>query len=291
MTIRHLQIFTAVCDCESITAAAQRLNMTQPSVSIAIKELESYYGVRLFDRLNRRIYLTDSGAVLRTYADNLLGQFDESAQVLRGNGAHIKCAVGVNASAAETFFADKAAQIRRSCPQLELSVTVQNSGQLDGLLAENKIDLAVFDGIAQRGSRTSVPVFEDEMTAVCAPFFYPGNKISISELSGKPLLLREKGSGLRSCAEAEFMRHGCKVRCVAESISTLGLLRFAESGMGFALIPRSLSTSGAAGRLKCVDVTDARFRRNYYLVYNSKKHLTQGMKTVIPFFSSAYISK
>ena len=64
MTLRHLEIFRAVCQLESVTLAAERLNMTQPTVSVAIRELESIYGTRLFERMNRRIYITDAGRTL-----------------------------------------------------------------------------------------------------------------------------------------------------------------------------------------------------------------------------------
>ena len=61
MTLRHLEVFRAVCARESITLAAEHLNMTQPAVSLAVKELEAFYGVQLLERMNRRIYITDAG--------------------------------------------------------------------------------------------------------------------------------------------------------------------------------------------------------------------------------------
>ena len=64
MTLRHLRIFSEVCRQESITLAAERMNMAQPAVSYAIRELESYYGTKLFERMNRRLYITESGEQL-----------------------------------------------------------------------------------------------------------------------------------------------------------------------------------------------------------------------------------
>ena len=84
MTLRHLEIFSAVCAQESFTRAAEQLNMAQPAVSLAIRELEVFYNVRLFERMNRRVYLTEAGRTLRQYADTVLSQFQESVEVLRG---------------------------------------------------------------------------------------------------------------------------------------------------------------------------------------------------------------
>lgn len=69
MTLRHLEVFRAVCARESITLAAEHLNMTQPAVSLAVKELEAFYGVQLLERMNRRIYITDAGRRLLQHAD------------------------------------------------------------------------------------------------------------------------------------------------------------------------------------------------------------------------------
>ena len=78
MTLRHFHIFSTVCKKESITKAAEELNMAQPAVSFAIRELESYYGTKLFERMNRRLYITDAGKQLLVYADSVLAQCKEA---------------------------------------------------------------------------------------------------------------------------------------------------------------------------------------------------------------------
>ena len=77
MTLRHMQIFQAVYQKKSITRAAEALCMTQPAVTRAIRELETYYGVRLFDRINRRLYVTEVGTRLYTYSLHILNSFDQ----------------------------------------------------------------------------------------------------------------------------------------------------------------------------------------------------------------------
>ena len=89
MTLRHLYIFTAVYQEMSITKAAERLHLAQPRVSQAVKELEEEYGVQLFERLNRRLFVTDKGERLYDYAIHLLELSQEMEEDLRssGNGA------------------------------------------------------------------------------------------------------------------------------------------------------------------------------------------------------------
>ena len=98
MTIRHLEIFLEVCQKDSITRAAESLNMAQPAVSRAIREMENYYGLRLFERMNRKLYITEAGEELRSYAASITRQFEEARIAIRDRGQMTEVRVGVNAS-------------------------------------------------------------------------------------------------------------------------------------------------------------------------------------------------
>ena len=115
MTLRHLEIFRAVCARESITQAAEQLNMTQPAVSLAVKELEAFYGVQLLERMNRRIYITEAGRSLLQYADAVLNQFEESVRVLRDSGAHSHCSFGMTVTIGESRLPLILSRLSRSC--------------------------------------------------------------------------------------------------------------------------------------------------------------------------------
>lgn len=85
MTLRHIRIFLAVCENgNNTTRAARALYLAQPAVSRAVAELEEYYGVRLFDRIGRRLYLTEAGRRMWEYAVHICGLFDDLEKGLRG---------------------------------------------------------------------------------------------------------------------------------------------------------------------------------------------------------------
>ena len=87
MTLRHLRIFVAVCTWGSVTKAAEKLHIAQPSVSLAIRELEEHYHLHLFDRISRKLYLTDDGQRFLTYATHITSLFDEMEKGMKqGNG-------------------------------------------------------------------------------------------------------------------------------------------------------------------------------------------------------------
>ena len=252
MTLRHLEIFSAVCAQESFTRAAEQLNMAQPAVSLAIRELEVFYNVRLFERMNRRVYLTEAGRTLRQYADTVLSQFQESVEVLRESGAQGACRFGVHVTLGETRL-------------------------------QNELDFAVVDNVTVSPHYLVEPLCGEELAAVCAPGYLEGkNSLTLAELAEERLLLRERGSGTRNSVDAGLQGAGATAQPVVESVSTAALLACARAGLGITLLPRSLVVADLErGDLRELAVEDGGFHRSYFLVRHRSKYLTDGMKRVI----------
>jgi len=143
VTLRHLEIFSAVCAQESFTRAAEQLNMAQPAVSLAIRELEVFYNVRLFERMNRRVYLTEAGRTLRQYADTVLSQFQESVEVLRESGAQGACRFGVHVTLGETRLAGILAHLAEALPEITVRASIHNSRETERMILQNELDFAV----------------------------------------------------------------------------------------------------------------------------------------------------
>lgn len=281
MTIRHFQIFKAVCDYNGITAAAEQLNITQPTVSIAIKELEDYYNTNLFDRINRRIYLTDSGKILQQYTESILDQYNEVTTVLHNGKLLAKCRLGVNISFAESHLGKLVKHIKEQLPDCNLHITIQNNEQLESLLSNNQMDLVIYDGIKERQSKQVVHLFKEEMVILTSPKCYIQNTITMSDLSHYPLLMREKGSGVRNCVDRAFLNHDLLPNIITESSSTMSLVQLAEQGIGFAFVSRTLALTIIQNQdLQLVTIEDEKLYRHFYLAYNKKKHLSKTMHTI-----------
>ena len=281
MTLRHLIIFKTVCESESITAAADRLNMSQPAVSIAVRELEAFYDTKLFERMNRQIYITENGKMLRQYADTILSQFNESVDVIRNDKASLTCRIGVNVTCAETNLSAWIQKINSEIDGIMLNVYVNNSKEIERMLADNEIDIAIVDNIAGQTKFENIFLYSEEMRVVCSPKLHT-DKMTIAELHAKPLLLREKGSGTRNSAEAAFLRHGLAPVPYTESISTLSLICMAKNGLGYAILPgKTVEDALKSHELMETVITDESFDRYYYLAYHKNKYLTEIMKKVI----------
>ena len=275
MTLRHLQIFRTVCRTGSITEAAIKMNMTQPAVSLAVKELESFYQTKLFERRNRRIYLTEPGQELLPYAETILSQFEESVDILRREELPGSCRLGVNVTAAETRLTGLLLRIQERFPGLKLTVQVGNSDIIEKMLAQNEIDFAIIDRLPGESSWITHLLYTEPMSIVSGSSC-PFASLTVAELSRAQLLLREKGSGSRAVIDAVFSRHGCQYIPFAESTSSSALIRMAEAGLGLAILSRDLVKEDVHdGRLTEISLTDDTFLRRYYLIWHRNKYLTR----------------
>ncbi len=297
MTLRHLNIFSEVCHHLSITKAADSLNMSQPAVSSAIRELESYYQTRLFERMNRRLYLTESGKYLLHHADAVLAELDETKEHLLDAASAAQIRVGSNVSFGQSYLADIITSFRQKYPDIPVFVTIQNSGCVEELLLRNQLDFAIADDLSDSDSFHRRLLLSEDVVAACSPdcAFLPEmadpSASGYSELSSRtplltpkslsriPLLLREKGSGSRTVTDQLLRAYSINATIAAESISTQILIEFALRGHGLLLLPRAvLAPYFAAGALMPVAIDGVSLSRSYYLVYHRSKFLTQSMR-------------
>ena len=167
MTRKHLTIFTQACRLQSFSKAAQALGTTQPAVSLAIRELEEHYGTKLFERMNRRVYLTPAGEALYQQAQNILRGFQQAEEQLRQAPARLR--VGANVTLGAARLPALLAQFRQRCPQVRLSALVANSREIEEGLLENRLDLGLVDNLTFSRHLRALPLFQEDMAALAAP--------------------------------------------------------------------------------------------------------------------------
>ena len=142
MTIRHIRVFLAVCESGcNMTRAAEMLHMTQPAVSLAIRELEQYYGVLLFDRIGRRLQITEAGRHLLRYAVHICVQFDEMETELRDWDTFGILRVGASITVGSQFLPKYVKAFSGIRPQTEVRAVVEPSDRLEKKILENELDL------------------------------------------------------------------------------------------------------------------------------------------------------
>lgn len=267
MTRKHFTIFVEVCRFLNFSQAAEALNTTQPAVSLAVKELESHYGVALFERMNRRVYLTPAGEALLATAQDVLRGFQEAEETL-GQGRPLALRVGANVSFGEAGLAQVLGRFRQEHPQVRLRALVANSDKIQSLLAENQLDVGIVDGLGVSERLRAQPLYQEDLVLAAAPGRFPA-PATVEELAALPLLLREPGSGLRSSVDRVFSQQGLAPQPLLESTSTAALAQAAKAGLGVAILPEALAQREAG--LQAGTVPEVRFFRQFACALHRQK--------------------
>ena len=278
MTLRHIQIFLAVCECGcNVTRASEALHIAQPTVSQAVAEMEGYYGVRLFERLSRRLHLTAAGERFRSYASHVAALFDEMEKGLRDWDSFGMLRVGASITIGSQLLPDFVRTFSDRYPDLDVRVLVERSGALERALMENELDFAFIEGVVHEPSLVSEELMEDELTVVAPPDgpFRAEERIPVETFLTQRILLREKGSGARETFDSILEAAGYSAAPAWESVSTVALVNAVNRGLGMAVQPRRmLKTPLAEGTVIPVRVEGLEFRRRFRIIYHKNKYLT-----------------
>ena len=285
MTLRHMRIFLEVCNnsCNATKAAAAQ-HMTQPAVSLAIKELEQYYGTILFDRIGRRLQLTEAGMRLLEYAKRICASFDDMEQQLRGWDTAGILRVGASITIGSLFLPACVKRFQQRPAKTDIKVLVTSSDQLERRILSNDLDIAFIEGIPHAPVLTARPYMVDRLAVVCAGDygFSAGETLSVAKFKEQRFLLREHGSGTREVFDRAAGAAGFSADPVWETTSTTALINAAIEGLGIAVLPRRMVAEQLQSRqLVELHVEGMRFDRQFFVIYHRDKYLTAAAKDFI----------
>ena len=285
MTIRHMIIFRSICENGyNSTKAAETLHMTQPAVSLAIKELEQYYGVHLFDRIGRRLQITDAGKHFLQYAIHISDLFSDMETGLRDWDSKGVLRIGASITIGSQFLPRYVKAFTEICPGLDVRVTVDQSERLEQKIMANELDCALIEGIAHDPNIVSEAYMEDHLSVICSrdKGWKQGQVVSIEDFQRQRFLLREIGSGTREVFDRVVEQAGIHITPVWEAMSTTALVNAVINGLGIAVLPHRMILPALRQGLVCtVKVEGLSFSRNFHIIYHKDKFLTASAKRFI----------
>lgn len=205
MTLRHMKIFEAVFRHSNITKAAEELHLAQPSVSVAVRELEEYYGICLFERLGRRIVPTELGKEFYGYALHIVSLFDEMEQKIRNWDALGVIRIGASITIGTHILPPLLKQYQALYPELRTEVTIGKSAVIEQHILENKIDIGLIENQSEHPDINVLPFMEDYMQAVVAPDHPLAgcSQVTLEQLAQYHFLMRRReAQGARSWTPA-----------------------------------------------------------------------------------------
>ena len=192
MTLRHMKIFVAVYQQKSITLASNSLHLAQPSVSLAIRELEEYYHIRLFDRLSRRIYPTENGHRFYEYALHIVSLFSEMENKIPAWDANAPLHIGSSITLGTCLLPSLVKAYQEQHPEIKIYVTVKNTGTIEQAVIDNQLDFALVEGTVTHPEIISEVFSADTLCMVAAPGhpLAANRTVTLADAASCPLFIR-----------------------------------------------------------------------------------------------------
>lgn len=281
MIIRHLRTFVIVFQKESITKASEILHVSQPSVSLAIQELENYYHIRLFDRIGKRLSITEQGKWLYDYALHIVSMFDEMETEVKTWNNKGTLRIGSSITIGNFILPQLIEEFQKRYREVEIKVSVCNTKTIEQYILNNEVDLALIEGKTEYEQIQMEHLMEDPLCLICAANseLVKQEKISLIDLERYPMILRERGSAVREMIEESLGYHQIHHRVIWESVSTQAIIRAVAKKLGISILPYLLVRDELArGLVKQLQVEEFHLSRQFSIAYHKKKYLTPAAK-------------
>lgn len=278
MTLRQLRIFNEVCDLRSYSRAAEEMSLTQPAVSLQVRQLEELIGQPLFEYVGKKLYMTEAAEALQLASRDIFGRLeslDMQLSDMQGSlQGQLKLAVE---SSCKYFIPHLFAAFKRQHPEVSLSLMVVNRAQIIRRLSDNRDDLVVMSAVPLDMGLEFLPFLNNPIVAVAPPDHPLSSRetLSLKDLEPWPLLTRETGSGTRRACEEYFKEKRVHFTQTLEVSSSEAQRECVVAGLGLAMLTRhAVCQELATGTLVELPVAELPLYRSWCVVQARDKRLS-----------------
>jgi len=284
VTIRHLKIFIEVVDSGKMSIAAAKFFISQPTVSQAIRELEEHYGVLLFERLCKKLYITEKGKKLLSYARNVVKQFDDMEEMMFQANHVEKIRIGATMTVGNCILSDVIKNFKEINPQIETYSYVNNTKDIEEKLLRSELDIGIVEGKIKSPDLVSIPEVNDCLVLACSTkhTFAKKKTVKLSELVDENFAMREQGSGTRELFERYMLENGMSVKVAFEGNSSASIKKAVIENQCLAVISiRLVEEEIKNGQIHVIQSMECDWDRYFSIVYHKNKFVTDEMKSLI----------
>ncbi len=289
MTLRHYKIFAAVCDTMNMTLAADRLFISQSAVSQAISELECHYGVRLFERLSKKLYLTQAGQKLLGYARHMIRMNAEAENDMKALCQSGTVRVGASVTVGAHVLPGIVLQFHKTNPSVGVEVIEDNTAKIEALIRKDEIDIGLVEGETADPDIVSRAFMEDELVLICSPRhpFANRNRVEPKALEQEAFLIREQGSGTRKTFEDRMSENGLVWKAIWVCNNADTIKNAVAADLGISVISRLAVQNEVNSGLLCQkEINGIKFKRQFKIIYHRNKYITAPIRQFIALLQS-----
>lgn len=280
MTIRSLEIFVKVAECGKMSEVARNMYITQSSVSQAISEIEKEYGVKLFDRISKKLYLTEAGKKLLGYGRHLLAVNEEMNDCMKHCAKNIRIRVGATVTVGTCVISPIMLELYKVNPLIEPEVFVEDTRLIAKKLLNSELDIAIVEGKIKHPDIVTKSIINDNLVLICSHKheFYKRDSIKVSELSNQPLIMRELGSGTRAQLEKQLKELKIPMNIRWSCYNSEAILRAVVDNFGIAVISELLIEDYLKKHLLwACDIEGINLHRTFDIAYHRSKFFTENI--------------
>jgi DNA-binding transcriptional LysR family regulator len=273
--MRQLQVFESVARHLNHSRAAAELYLSQPAVSMQIKQAENIIGLPLFEQVGKKLNLTEAGRELQHYSRRILQQVDELELVFDEMKGLERGKLNISVvSTANYFMPQLLAKFIQAHPKIQVSLSVANRDTVIQLLDKNNADLAIMGQPPEGADMRAEPFMLNPLVAIASPSHPLANakKIPPRQLAKEIFLLREQGSGTRGVVERFFASHKLTLPRHMEMDTNEAIKQSVQAGIGIGIISRhGIELELETKRLVVLDVDHFPIMRHWYIVHRKDK--------------------
>ncbi|KLV01614.1 XRE family transcriptional regulator [Photobacterium aquae] len=286
IALRQLKVFVTVAQELTITAAAEKLFLSKPAVSMALSELEKQLGHKLFDRNNNRLLINEQGKRLLPLADELLARSQDIEQLFNQEGPITgKLKIGSSDTVGNQVTPFLLRDFRQESGHCDQSLFIANTAQICHMLAEFELDIGLVEGKVQTDNLTVIPWLGDEMVVACHPEhpLAQHHTLTLAELEHSQWILREPGSGTREFFLSRLAPRLEHWRQAFELNNTEAIINCAAAGLGITCLSRrAVDHAVMDGRLVILELP-LDMQRQYWLLLHQEKYQSPLLKLFVSF--------
>jgi DNA-binding transcriptional LysR family regulator len=286
INLDRLRIFQAVAEARSFTRAAEVVHLTQPGISKHIKQMEEYYGIPLFDRLGKKVALTQAGEILLEATEEIMASATAAEQRIEElKGLHGgKLVLGASFALGIYVLPAVLAAFRKRYPAVEVTVDISLSAKIMAKILANKLELGLVSQEAHDPRLFARQFMTDELIAV-VPSNHPWanrKRIRPQELMKETFIVAARGAGVRAAVEERLKEKGIVLTNVIDFGNMEGVKRAVEAGLGISIQPQSVvQREISAGSLTGVSLAGMDAKLGRFYICRKDKHLSNAAKAFL----------
>src|SRR3989440_11918685 len=286
MDVRDLQVFLSVAKHLNYTRAAEEVNLSQPSVSVRMRELERDLGSKLFEQLGKKIALTEGGQLLVPYATRIIATMSDARQAideLQGLERGL-LRIGASTTPGMYLIPQTIAHFKQRYPKIEVHLAVKDTRQIEDGVIRNEFDFGFVGGHLAGDEVDVIPWMTDHLVLVVPSDHILARRKSVkaADLRKEKFILLEPGSATRAAIVKHLQKADLEVETVMEMENPESVKKAVQSGLGIAFISKfAVDTELKARSLVAVRVKGLDINRELKIVYRKDKHLSPAAKAFL----------